>query len=191
MWEAKHTIYSFWKNCHLTNSLHLLSRRFYVGFVACSSPHNCIIFLFTCCCSVAKLYPILCDPMNCSTPGSFVLHNIPLFAQIHVHWVSDAIQPSHLLSSSSPPALNLSQLRGLFQWIGALHQMAKVFELQPSVLAVNIQGWFPLGFTSLISVHSKGLSSVFPSTVWMYQFFLAQSSLWSNSHICTWLLEKL
>ena len=68
--------------------------------------------------------------MDCSTPGFPVLHYLLEFAQIHVHWVSDAIQPSHSLSSPSPPALNLSQHQGLFQWVGSSHQMAKVLELQ-------------------------------------------------------------
>ena len=64
---------------------------------------------FLICCSVAQSCLTLCDPMNCSTPGFPVLHHIPEFVQTHVHWVSDVIQPSHPLSSSSPPALNLSQ----------------------------------------------------------------------------------
>ena len=64
--------------------------------------------LVGCCCSVTKLCPILCNPMHCSTPGFPVLHYLPEFCQTHVHWVSDAIQPSHPLSSPSPPALNLS-----------------------------------------------------------------------------------
>ena len=83
-----------------------------------------------CCCSVAQLYPTLCHPTDCSTPGFHVLHHLPEFVQTHVHWVGDAIQPSHLLSSPSPPAFNLSQNQGLFQWVSSLHQMAKVLELQ-------------------------------------------------------------
>ena len=66
--------------------------------------------------SVAQLCPILCDPMNRSTPGLPVHHQLPESTQTHVHWVSDAIQPSHPLSPPSPPALNLSQHQGLFQW---------------------------------------------------------------------------
>ena len=68
--------------------------------------------------------------MDCSIPGFPVLHYLLEFAQTHIHWVSDAIQPSHPLSPSSPPTLNLSQHQGLFQWISCLHQMAKVLELQ-------------------------------------------------------------
>ena len=71
-----------------------------------------------------------CHPMDCSTPGFPVLHHPHEFAQNHVHWVSDAIQPSHSLSSPSS-AINLSQLQGLFQWVGSSHQVAKVLELQP------------------------------------------------------------
>ena len=66
----------------------------------------------------------LCDPMDCNTPSSPVLHYLPEFAQIHVHWVSDDIQPSHFLLSPSPPALNLSQHQGLFQRVSSLHQVA-------------------------------------------------------------------
>ena len=67
---------------------------------------------FCCCCSVAKLCPTLCDPMNCSRPGFPVLHHLLQFAQTHVHWVSDAIQQPHPLSPPSSPALNLSQHQG-------------------------------------------------------------------------------
>ena len=68
--------------------------------------------------------------MNCSTPGFPVLHHLPEFAQTHVHWVSDVIQPSCPLSSPSPPTFNLSQHQGLFQWGLSLHQVTKVLELQ-------------------------------------------------------------
>ena len=67
------------------------------------------------CCSVAKLCPMLCNPMECSMPGSPVLQYLPKFAQIHVHYVSDAIEPSHPLSLPSSFAFNLSQHQGLFQ----------------------------------------------------------------------------
>ena len=81
-----------------------------------------------------------------------------------------------------------------FPVVSSLHQVAKVLELHSawaSVHPVNIQGWFPLGLTGLISLQSKGLSRVFSSTtIWKYRFFSAQPSVWSNSHICTWLLEN-
>ena len=79
--------------------------------------------------SVIQLCPTLCDPMDCSTPGLPVHHQFPEFTQTHVHWVSDAIQLSHPLLSPSPPAFNLSQHQGLFQWVGSSHQLAKVLEL--------------------------------------------------------------
>ena len=72
----------------------------------------------------------LCNPIHCSKPGFPVLHQLLELAQTHVHWVGDAIQPSHPLSSSSPPAFSLSQLQGVFQWVGSSHQVAKVLELQ-------------------------------------------------------------
>ena len=82
------------------------------------------------CCSVTKSCPTLWDPMDCSTTGFSVLHYFPEFAQIHVHWVGDAIQPSHPLSSPFSFAFNLSQHQGLFQRVGLSHQVAKVLELQ-------------------------------------------------------------
>ena len=80
--------------------------------------------------SVVQSCPTLCDPMNCSTPGLPVHHKLPGFTQTHVYRVGDAIQPSHPLSSPSPPAPNPSQLQGLFQWINSSHEVAKVLELQ-------------------------------------------------------------
>ena len=89
-----------------------------------------IININSYCCSVTQLCPTLCDPMECSMPVFLVLHHLPELAQTHVHWVSEPIQPSHPLSSPSPPALNLSQHQGLFKWVGSLHQVAEVLELQ-------------------------------------------------------------
>ena len=80
--------------------------------------------------SVAQACPSLCDPTGRSTPGLSVHHQLPESTQTHVHWVSDAIQPSHPLSSPSPPAFNLSQHQGLFQWVSSSHQVAKVLEFQ-------------------------------------------------------------
>ena len=86
--------------------------------------------------SVAHSCPTLCDPMNRSTPGLTVYHHLSEFTQTHVHWVSDAIQPSHPLSSPSPPALNLSHHQGLFQWVNSSHEEAKLlsfsFSISPS-----------------------------------------------------------
>ena len=80
--------------------------------------------------SVAQSCPTVCDPMDCSTPGFPVHQQLLKLAQTHVHWVGDAIQPSHPLSSPSPPAFNLSQHQGLFQWVDSLHEAAKVLEFQ-------------------------------------------------------------
>ena len=80
--------------------------------------------------SVAQSCLTLCDPMNCTTPGLPVHHQLPGFTQTHVHRVSDAIQPSHPLSSPSPPAPNPSQHQCLFQWVNSSHEVAKVLEFQ-------------------------------------------------------------
>ena len=80
--------------------------------------------------SVAQSCPILCDPVDCSTPGLPVLHHLPEFTKTNVQWVRDAIQPSHPLSSPSPPAPNPSQHQSLFQWVNSSHEVAKVLELQ-------------------------------------------------------------
>ena len=80
------------------------------------------------CCSITKSCQILCDPVDCSMLGLPFLHFLPEFAQTHVHWVGDAIQPPHPLSPASHPALNLSQHQGLFQCVSSSRQVAKVFE---------------------------------------------------------------
>ena len=82
--------------------------------------------------SVAQSCPTLCDPMDCSTSGFPVLYYLLEFVQTHVCWVNHAIQPSHPLSSPSPPAFNLSQHQGLLQWVGSSYQVTRVsaFQLQ-------------------------------------------------------------
>ena len=80
--------------------------------------------------SVARSWPTLCDPTDCSTPGLPVRHQLPEFTQTHVPWVGDAIQPSHPLSSPSPPALNCPQHQGLFQRVSSSQQVVKVLEFQ-------------------------------------------------------------
>ena len=140
--------------------------------------------------SVAQLCPTLCDPMKHSTPNLPVHHQLPEFTQTHLHWVGDTIQPSHPLSSPSPLAFSLFQHQGLFKGVSSSGGQS-IGVSASSVLPMNIQGWFSWGLTDWISLQSKGLSRVFPSTtVWKHQVFSAQPSLWSNSHICTWLLEK-
>ena len=121
----------------------------------------------------------LCDPMNCSMPGLPVHHQLMEFTQMHVHWVSDAIQPSHPLIpfSSCPqsfPSSGSFQMSQLFtsggQSIG--------ISASASVLPMYIQDWFPLGWTGWISLQSKGLSRVFSNTtVQKHQFFGTQLSL--------------
>ena len=80
--------------------------------------------------SVTQLCLTLSDPMDCRTPVFPVHHQLPELTQTHAHWVGDAIQPSHPLSTPSPPVFNLSQHQGLFQWVSTSHQVARVLELQ-------------------------------------------------------------
>ena len=98
-------------------------RHIYTYIWVCVCVCVCICFSL-----VAQSCLTLCDPMNHSTPGLLVHHQLLEFTQTHVHWVSDAIQPSHPLSSPSHPAFNLSQHHGLFKWISSSHQVAKVLE---------------------------------------------------------------
>ena len=138
--------------------------------------HYCL-----CCCSVTQLCPTLCKPMDSCTPGFPVLHHLQGFAQTHVHWVNDAIQPSHPLST---PLL----LPSIFPCIRVFSSESVLcmrspkywsfsFSISPSIY---IQGWFPLGLTSLISLLPKGLSRVFSSTslktsiLWHSAFFMVQ-----------------
>ena len=94
--------------------------------------------------SVTQSCLTLCDPMNCSMPGLPVHHQLLESTQTHVHWVDDAIQPSHPLSSLSPPVLNLSQHQGLFKRVNSLHQVAKVLEFQ-----LQNQSWIVTGRTNV------------------------------------------
>ena len=136
--------------------------------------------------SVPQSCPTLCDPTNRSTPGLPVHQQLPEFTQTHVHWVSDAIQPSHPLLSPSP-AHNPSQHQSLFQWGG---QSTGVSALA-SFLPKKSQGWSPSEWTGWISLQSKGLSRAFSNTtVQKHQFFGAQPSSQSNSHVHTWPLER-
>ena len=104
--------------------------------------------------------PTLCNSMNCSTPGFPVLHHLQELAEIHVHRVNDAIQPSHPLLSYSPPAFSLIQYQGLFLHI----RWPKDWNFSFISPLINSQGLFPLILTDLISLQSKGLSRVFSST---------------------------
>ena len=111
--------------------------------------------------------------MVSSKPGFPVHHQVPEPAQTHVHRVSDAMQSSHPLSSASPLIFNLSQHKGLSQCISSLHQVAKVSELYlHHVLPMNIEDWFPLGWSGVIFLQSRGLSKVVSNTTdQKHQFF--------------------
>ena len=147
-----------------------------------------------CCCRCldAKLCPTLRDPMNCSPPGFPVLHHLPELAQSHVHGVSDASPPSHPLLSPSPPSLNLSQHQGLFQELALCIRWPKYWSFSFSISPSNEHSgliFFRIDQFDLLAVQGT-LKSLLQHTVWKHQFFGTQPSLWSNSHIHTWLLEK-
>ena len=144
----------------------------------------------SCCYSVPQLCLTLCDPMNGSMAGFPVLNNLLEFAQTHVHWIGDAIQPSHPLSSPSPPAFNLSEHQGLFQRGSSSNEASGGQSIGVSasalVLPMNIQDWFPLGSTGWVSLQSKGSSRVFSSTTFQkHQFFSTQLSLLSQPYMTT------
>ena len=132
------------------------------------------------------------DPVDCSTTGFPVHHQLPKLAHTHVHRVSDAIQISHPVApfSSCLRSFQTSWSFSMSQPFASGSQSIGV-SASASILPMNIQDWFPLGGTGWISLQFKGLSSVFSSaTVWKHQFFSARPSLQSNSHTHTWLLEK-
>ena len=137
----------------------------------------------------------LCDPMDCSTPGLLVHHQLPEFTQTHLHWV---VMPSinYVVSSSVIPFSSCLQsfpASGSFPMSQLLPLGGQSFGVSAStsVLLMNIQNWSPLGWTGWISLQSKGLSRIFShTTVQKHQFFGTQLSLLSNSHMHTWLLEK-
>ena len=129
--------------------------------------------------SVTQSCPTLCHSMDCSTPGLPVHHQLPEFMQTHVHWVSDAIQPSHPLSSPSLPAFNLSQHQGLFKWSTLHMRWPKYWSFSFNTSPSNgHSGLISLGWTGWISLQSKRLSRVFSNiTIQKHQFFSAQLSL--------------
>ena len=149
------------------------------------------MYKYCCCCSVATSCLTLYNPVDCSIPGSSVLHCLPKFAQIHLHWANDAIQLSHpaahLLLPSILPSTRVfpKELALCFRWP---KYRRFTFSISPSN---EYSGLISLGLSSLISLLSKGLSRVFSNnTVQKHQLFRSQPSLWFNSHIHTWLLEK-
>ena len=135
--------------------------------------------------SVTQSCPTLCDPMNHSMPGLPVHHQLPEFTQTHAHQVSDAIQPSHPLSSPSLPASNPSQHQGLFQWVSSSHQVAKVLEFQLQHQSLQCTPRTYLLQDGLVgSPCSPRDSQVFSSTTLQkHQFFGTHLSSQSNSHI--------
>ena len=167
------------------------SRQEYWSGLSFPSPERYFSVQFS---SVTQSCPTLCDPMNHSTPGLPVHHQLPELTQTHVHWVGNAIQPSHLLLSPSPPAPNPSQHQGLFQWVNSSHEVPKVleFQLQHQFLPMNTQDWSPSGWTVCMSLQSKGLSRVFSNTtVQKHQFFGAQHAFtWWKSVIEWWGKEQ-
>ena len=142
--------------------------------------------------SVAQQCLTFCDPMNRSTPGLPVHHQLPEFTQTQVHRVGDAIQPSSVTCfSSCPQSLPASESFPMSQLFTSGGQSTGVSALA-SFLPKKSQGWSPSEWTGWISLQSKGLSRVFSNTtVQKHQFFGTQLSSQSNSHIHTWLLGKL
>ena len=152
-----------------------------------------LVFIYSCpagCCSIAKSCLTVCDLMDCSRPDVPVLHYLPECAQTHINcwWchptISSSVVPFSTCLQSFPASGSLPM-----SWLFASGGQSIGASGSASVLSMNIQGWIPLGWTSLISLLSKGLSRVFSrTTVQKYQFFPVQPSLWSKSHI--YLLEK-
>ena len=145
-----------------------------------------------CCCSVTQSCLTLCKPMDCRMPG---LPGLTISQSLLKFKSIESVMPSTHLSLCQPPLLLPSVFPGIriFSSESALHiRWPKYWSFSFSIsLPTSIQGWFPLGLTGLISLQSKGLWRVFSSTtIWKHQFFSTQPSSWSNSHICTWLLEK-
>ena len=131
----------------------------------------------------------VCNPVDCSTPGFPVHHQLLELAQTHVHWVGDAILLSHPLPF---PVFNLSQHQGLFQWVSSFHQVVKVLKLQLQHQSFSEHSGltsFRIDWLDLLLF--KGLSRVFSNTtVQKYQLLSTQLSLWSKYHIHAWLLEN-
>ena len=142
--------------------------------------------------SVAQSCLTLCDPMNCSTPGLLVHHHLLEFTQTHIHRVSDAIQPSHPLSSPFPPVPNPLSIRVFSNESTLRMRWPKYWSFSfSSIPSKEIPGLISFRMDWLDLLESKGLSRVFSNTtVQKHQFFSAQLSSQSNSHIHTWPQEK-
>ena len=142
--------------------------------------------------SVSQLCLTLCDPMNRSTPGLPVHHQLMEFTQIHVHWLGDAIQPSHPLSSLSAPTFNLSQHQGFFKWVSSLHQVAKVLEFQLQHQSFHWTFNTDFLYDELVGFACRPRDSQESSPTPQFKSInsLVLSFLYSPTHIHTWLLEK-
>ena len=133
--------------------------------------------------SVAQLCPTLYDTMDYRMASLPVHRQIPEFTQTHVHWVSDAIQPSHPLLSPSPPAFNLSQHQGLFKWVSSLHQVAKVLEFQSIGVSQYKYLLFLLHVSYYLRIISMGMPS-FRKLVWRVRNLHVSSFFWHNANFC-------
>ena len=126
-------------------------------------------------------------PWTAAHQASLSLTVSRVFAQVHVHWISDAIQLSHPLLSLSPPTLNLSQHQGLFQWVSSSHHMVKILELQHPM---SILGWFPLGLTGLISLLSKARQWPQHNRQTGYRGLISACSMWTRLSCWNWFINR-
>ena len=137
------------------------------------------------CCSVSKSCLTLQNTMDCSIPGFCIPHHLPEFAQVHVHWIGDAIQASHPRLPSSPPVFNLSQHQDLFQRVSSSQTVAKVWSFSFSISPSNEYSRFisfRIDWFDLFAVQGT-LKSLFQHHS-LKATVLEHSSLWSSSHIC-------
>ena len=134
--------------------------------------------------SVTQSCPTLWDRMDCSTPGFPIHHQLPEFTQIHVHWVSDAIQPSHSLSSPSLPAFNLSQHQGLFRWVSSSYREGNDNPLQYSCLENPMDGG-ACGLQSMgsLRVGHDWTTSLFTFT---FHFHVLEKEMATHSSVLAW-----
>ena len=171
-WSQFYPLHCFLLPQEQTKVLPLMHIDMWVRFHSVPSlSHICFPFS-----SVAQSCPTLCNPMNHSMPGLPVPYQLPESTQTHVHWISDAVQPSCPLLSPSPPSFNLPSIR-VFSCESALHIRWPNIGVSDStsVLPMNIQDWFPLGWTGWIFLRFKGLSRVFSNTsVQKHKVFGAQ-----------------